>query len=101
MACLIAFTFCKPAFVQCAHAAATSNKSPYYKKKYENAATDEEHMIPPVATQHNLRHIYATNFNRNLPNTIKISVEYLYFLYAKICKDESEDGVFIFELIAK
>ena len=27
--------YLKPALVQCAHAAVTSNKSPYYKKKYE------------------------------------------------------------------
>lgn len=51
-------------------------------------------------SRHPLRHTYATNFNRILPNTIKIFVEYLYFLYTKICKDESEDGVFNFELIA-
>ena len=31
-----ASVYLKPALVQCAHAAVTSNKSPYYKKKYES-----------------------------------------------------------------
>jgi transposase len=30
--------YLKPAFVQCAHAAVKSNRSPYYKKKYETLA---------------------------------------------------------------